>query len=261
MNIFLKNGINLIFGVAKYLYWYFLNIGYRWKIFSIYRVPVVINNFNRLTYPLKLIAFLEKCGLTNIMILDNSSTYPPLLKYYETCTHPVIREPHNYGHLAFWKSGLYNRYKWNYFVYTDSDVVPIEECPINFIEYFKEILDKNHRLDKIGFGIKVDDLPDSFSLKNSVIDYEKRYWQKEVSPNIYDAPIDTTFALYKPLSALKGGQAYTLSAFRAGFPYVVRHLPWYIDSENLSEEEWYYIKTCNESSSIGQHQSGTGKVY
>ena len=29
-------------------------------------------------------------------------------------------------------------------------------------------------------------------------------------------------------------------------PYVVRHLPWYSDSSNLSEEETYYIKTAND---------------
>ena len=247
--------------VLRFTYWFFLEFGYRLRILSVYKIPIIINNFNRLTYPLQLITFLERCGLNNIIILDNNSTYLPLLKFYETCKYKVIRESHNYGHLAFWKSGLYNRYKWNYFVYTDSDVVPADECPTNFIVHFKTMLNRDYGLDKIGFGIKIDDLPDSFSMKKRIVDYEIRYWQNEVMPNIYKAPIDTTFALYKPLSNLKGGQAYTLSALRTGFPYLIRHLPWYIDSENLSEEEQYYVKTCNDSSSIGQHQKGQGKIY
>jgi hypothetical protein len=247
--------------LLKIIYWLFLDLGYKLGILSIYKIPIVINNFNRLTYPLQLITFLERCGLKNIIILDNNSTYPPLLKYYESCTYKVIREPHNYGHLAFWKSGLYYRHRWNYFVYTDPDVVPVEECPTDFIEHFKLILDENNGLDKIGFGIKIDDLPDSFLLKKGVIEYEKRYWAKEVKPNLYDAPIDTTFALYKPFSKLKLGEVYTLPAFRMGFPYLIRHLPWYTDSKNLSGEEEYYLKTSNDSSSISQHQIGQGKIY
>ena len=247
--------------VFKFVYWMLLNLGYKLKFLSIYDIPVVINNFNRLTYPLQLLEFLESCGFTNIIILDNHSTYPPLIKFYEQCKHTVIRSRKNYGHLAFWKSGLFHRYKWNYFVYTDSDVVPVQDCPKDFLEYFKLILDKNLRLDKVGFGIRIDDLPDSFSLKDKVVEYEMRYWQKEVKPNLFDAPIDTTFALYRPLSQMKAGEVYTLPAYRFGFPFLVRHLPWYVDSANLSDEEAYYIQTCNESSSTGQHQLGNKIVY
>ncbi len=254
---------NLKFGlrVLKIIYARLLNVGYRLKFLSLYEIPIVINNFNRLTFPLQLIGFLENCGFTNIVILDNNSSYPPLLKFYETSKYKVIRQKKNVGHLAFWKSGLYDQYKWNYFVYTDSDVVPVQECPKNFIEYFKFILDRNYRLEKIGFGIKIDDLPDSFSLKTKVVEYEKHYWEKEVMANLYDAPIDTTFALYRPLSKLEHGESYTLSACRTGFPYLIRHLPWYVDSRNLSDEENYYMQTCNNSSSMGQQFLGNRTVY
>lgn len=196
-----------------------------------------------------------------MVILDNNSTYPPLLEYYNRCKFKVIRTGGNYGHLALWKSGVYNRYKWNYFVYTDSDVLPVSECPRDFIEYFKTFLDGQPQLDKIGFGIKIDDLPDTFLLKKKVYDYELRYWTKEVQPNVYDAPVDTTFALYKPFSDLKFGHAHTLAAMRIGFPYLIRHLPWYVDSQNLSDEEVYFLETCNNSSSIGSQLKGEGEIY
>lgn len=261
MKKFLRNCFEAIIGAIKYLYWFCLGFGYRCNIFSIYRVPIIINNFNRLTFPLQLIAFLEKCGLTNIIILDNNSTYPPLLKFYETCAYKVVRERSNHGHLAFWKSGLYNIYKWNYFVYTDSDVVPIAECPANFIVKFKETLDKYKSLDKIGFGIKIDDLSDRFQFKPEVITYEKRYWEKQIAPNLYDAPIDTTFALYKPFSNLIYDQAYTLKCFRFGFPYLIKHLPWYMDTIKMTEEDIYYINTSNLSSSLSQQMRGEQKIY
>jgi len=261
MKRIVKNAIALFLGLIKFIYWAGLNLIYKLNLLSIHSIPIVINNFNRLSHPRQLIEFLEKCGLTRIIILDNNSTYLPLLKFYESCGHKVIYEKENYGHLAFWKCGLYNKFKWNYFIYTDSDVVPIENCPIDFIKYFKSILDKNPRLDKVGFGIKIDDLPDTFSLKGKIVEYEKRYWEKQVAQNIYDAPIDTTFALYKPLTNLKQGESYMLSAFRLGYPYVVRHMPWYVDSQKLSEEELYYIQTCNSSSSIGKQNKGQDIVY
>jgi len=247
--------------VVKRLYWFILNLAYRTRIISVAEIPIVINNFNRLTFPLQLIRFLERCGLRKIVILDNNSTYPPLLEFYEKCPYLVVRSEENYGHLAFWKSGLYHRFKWNYFVYTDADVVPVDDCPKDFMVHFKSVLDANPRLDKIGFGIKIDDLPDSFSLKKKVVDYESKYWRKQVKPNLFDAPIDTTFALYRPLSHLKSGEVYTLPAYRFGYPYVVRHLPWYEDSLNRTDEEMFYIQNSNTSSSIAQHQLGGESVY
>ena len=253
--------LHLSVRILRYPFWAFLDVAYRLKLFSVFEIPVVINNFNRLTYLQELVAFLEKCRFATIIIFDNNSTYPPLLEFYKTCKHTVIRSGINYGHLAFWKSGLYSSYKWNYFIYTDSDVLPVEECPKDFIVHFKAVLKKNYSIDKVGFGIRIDDLPDYFALKEKVVKYEERYWQRKVKPGLYDAPIDNTFALYRPLSDLKHGEVYTLSAWRTGVPYVIRHLPWYTDSNNLPEEEAYYIKTCNSSSSIGLHQKGNEDIY
>ena len=249
------------FRIVKYPYWILVNLCYSVKIKSVYNIPVIINNYNRLSMPLQLLAFLEKCGFKNIIILDNNSTYPPLLDYYKTCKHKVIRNNQNLGHLALWKAGLYHQYKWDYFVYTDSDVVPIDECPLNFISKFKEKLSKYTELDKIGFGIKIDDLPSYFTLKDSVVKYEQAYWSKEVEPGLYDAKLDTTFALYKPLSNMKFDEVYTLKSFRFGHPYLIKHLPWYIDASNLTDEDANYINTSNISSSFSQQLKGLRTIY
>ena len=63
--------------------------------------------------------------------------------------------------------------------------------------------------------------------------------------NIYKASIDTTFALYKPNA--KGG--WQLPALRIGGKYIARHLPWYSDTNNFSEEENFYIEKSTSSSS------------
>ena len=67
-------------------------------------IPIIINNFNRLSSLLRLIDALTSCGYTRIYILDNASTYPPLLSYYESCPFEVIRLGRNLGFKALWKS-------------------------------------------------------------------------------------------------------------------------------------------------------------
>lgn len=44
---------------------------------GINKIPIFILSFNRLSYLKKIIRYLEKCGYTNIYIIDNMSTFPP----------------------------------------------------------------------------------------------------------------------------------------------------------------------------------------
>lgn len=258
---FLKRIYRLIIRLPRLLYWLLLELSYRIGVKDDRKIPIIINNFNRVDYLRQLISSLKNLGYQNIIVLDNDSTYPPLLKYYSDSGLQVIMLGKNYGHLALWKSGLYKKYRWDYFCYTDSDVLPISECPDDFIGYFRKMISKYLSLDKVGFAIKIDDLPDSFSLKEKVVTYESQYWIHSIEPGVFGAPIDTTFALYRPLSNLRLNEVYTLPAARVDFPFLIRHLPWYVDSENLSEEEDYYIRNSNASSSVAKSLKGTGDVY
>jgi hypothetical protein len=97
----------------------------------------------------------------------------------------------------------------------------------------------------VGFGLKIDDLDDTHYLKELVLEWEKKYWVNEIEPNVYIAPIDTTFALYRP--ELKGGSE--LNALRTGANFIARHLTWYIKINSTTEEEMNYINSANDSSS------------
>ena len=68
-------------------------------------VPIVINNFNRVNTLITLIHGLEIRGYNNIYIIDNNSTYPPLLEYYKDCSYPIYMLNKNIGHLAIKSSG------------------------------------------------------------------------------------------------------------------------------------------------------------
>ncbi|HVA98411.1 MAG TPA: glycosyltransferase family A protein [Bacteroidia bacterium] len=213
---------------------------------NIKKIPIIINNRNRITYLLRLIEWLEKNGYNNIYIIDNNSTYPPLLKFYESTKYTVFHLNDNVGYLALWKTGIIKQFQHNYYVYTDSDIVPIEECPSNFMEFFIMKLSKYKGIEKIGFGLKIDDLPEHYADKQKVLDWENKFWEKEVEENIFDADLDTTFALYKPYS---NRIIWEQKALRTGGKYIAQHLPWYEDSKNDSEETLFYKKTIRKDSS------------
>ena len=54
--------------------------------------------------------------------------------------------------------------------------------------------------EKAGVALKIDDLPDHYSHKQEAINNEKIFWEKQLEKDVYDAPVDTTLALYRPLA-------------------------------------------------------------
>lgn len=205
--------------------------------------PVVINNFNRFSMLQKLIESLEKRGYYNIYIIDNASTYPPLLEWYRKCGYPVYMLNRNAGYLSIWETGIYKQFTDSFFAYTDSDLEICPECPDDFMEYFIGLLKRHPSYLKAGFSLKIDDLPERYRNRDKVIEWESQFWTRKVKgeENVYNAPIDTTFAVYRPF--FKGEVVdFKFNYMRAGFPYSARHLPWYVDSSSLSEEERYYVE-------------------
>lgn len=202
------------------------------------QIPIIINNFNRLTFLKEQIAALEKRGYFNIFIIDNASTFPPLLDYYATLKYPIYSLKDNVGYLAFWKTGIYKQFKNQYFVYTDSDVVPVENCPDDFMAYFLDLMGRYPRASKVGFSLDISNLPDCCANKKNIIQWEAQFWKDPLAPDLYRAAIDTTFALYRP--NVKGGAYYHDFMIRTAGNYTAQHLPWYNDDAHPTEEELYY---------------------
>jgi hypothetical protein len=204
---------------------------------DIKQIPIIINNRNRYTYLVQLITWLEKNGYSNIYIIDNDSTYPKLLDYYATTKHTIFRLKENVGNYSLWRTGIYKQFINDYYIYTDPDVLPIEECPGDAIEVFMNLLKKYKGVEKVGFGLKIDDLPDHYADKEKVLVWEKKFWEKQIEKDLYDAEIDTTFAVYRPY-ANRG--IWVPSAYRTGGKYIMYHLPWYENTTNPTEEDSYY---------------------
>ncbi len=204
--------------------------------------PILIICRDRLSCLLQLLNWLEGAGHERIYLMDNDSTYEPLLEYYETTPHQVVRLGFNSGHTGIWNTGYVDKIAGDeHFVVTDPDVIPVEECPLDAVDYFRGILDRHADRTKAGFTLKIDDLPDHFKYKKEVIRHESQYanWGGP-EPRCNFAPIDTTFALYKPHA-----QPDISYSVRTTKPYEARHLPWYIDTSNLDDEELYYRQHAN----------------
>ncbi|MBR6327689.1 MAG: glycosyltransferase, partial [Alphaproteobacteria bacterium] len=125
-------------------------------------LPIYIISFNRLSYLKQMVEMLEKYHLYNIHIIDNASTYPPLLEYLKACPYQVHYMPENYGHMVFFKAPDFKKVRENeYYVLTDPDIAPIEDCPSDFMDYFYQILLKYPKYHKVGFSLKIDDIEET----------------------------------------------------------------------------------------------------
>jgi hypothetical protein len=209
--------------------------------------PIVLNNFNRLTSTRNMFEFLKGRNFTNIVILDNASTYPPLLDWYATLKDSeVVRFPTNIGAHCLFDSGYLKNYtNSEYIVYSDSDLELNPLMPDNFLEIMKSILLKyNER--KIGLALSIDDVPENCfrNFFTGSLEWERQFWTEELEKDVYRAMVDTTFCL------LHQPETHDLKALRIAGNFTARHLPWYQEYSTLSEEEMYFIENANAQSNF-----------
>ncbi len=101
--------------------------------------------FNRLTWPRELCKRLAKEGC-EVILIDNGSTYPPLLKWYKTkCPYKIHYLPNTYGHKSLWTSGIINEYNDEYYLVTDHDL-DLSLVPNGFIKILRYALDSNTKV-------------------------------------------------------------------------------------------------------------------
>lgn len=199
--------------------------------------PVFITVRDRLSPLVAQLEWLQAAGLTEICLIDNASSYEPLREFLDATTHRVVRLERNLGHRAPWLSGTVQRESHDrFYVVTDPDVIPTEDCPLDAVSRFRELLEKYPDMHKVGFGLRIDDLPSHNPLSPSIIEWESRFWSDVIEPGVFKADIDTTFALYRPLDRRPGDDR----SLRTGYPYVARHTPWYVSPDALTNEDRYY---------------------
>ncbi len=221
------------------------------QTFSVSEIPIFINSRDRLGTLKILLDWLKRAGQRRIYILDNDSTYPDLLEFYRhldenESTVQVLRLKKNFGHTALWDSKVLEILHVDTpYVYTDSDVVPSEDCPLDVLGDLMQVLRKYPFLKKVGLALKTDDI--TYFDAEKTREAEKRFYLHEIEPELYFGAVDTTFALYRNY------RHYNLYvAARTTGKRMARHLPWYYDYENLPEDERYYMEHANRSASLVQ---------
>lgn len=202
-----------------------------------FATPIFVICRDKLNQLQRLLSWLESNGYSRVYLVDNASTYPPLLDFLESTSLPVVRHAENRGpHRAIWGSGVIEKYAHGeFYAVTDSDVLPDPGCPSDAMSYFRYCLDRYPDYIKAGFALRIDDLPTHYLLADEVKAWERAFWARRLEAGLYHAVIDTTFALYRPGSSFE----YAPS-IRTGRPYWARHLPWYSDTLNPTSEEVYY---------------------
>jgi hypothetical protein len=211
--------------------------------------PIYIINFNNLDRGFRrLVAWLIDAEMTDINVVDNASTYQPLLDYYTEMSDRlrVVRLDSNYGAYAFWETKMHESTTRRYIV-SDADVVPDAACPKDLVKKMSEVFDRYlPSVVKVGPGIRIDNLPDTYVHKQKVIEHETQFWDKvnqgsgETS-DVFCTILDTTFAMYGQGSVFPGWS----NQFRLNTPYVVEHIPWYDDSSMVNVERDYYMAHAN----------------
>jgi hypothetical protein len=209
------------------------------------KIPVIINNRNFLTWPKAMVERIKEYdGVGEIIIVDNDSTYPPLLDWYATNPCRIERLDTNVGMGAPWVSGVVKELNGAPYVLTDPDL-GLEETPDDTLLY---LLDKLNtlQLDKVGLGLDWQIVEKKSPYYERLNLYEKSRWNKSpVKDGVYtEVQIDTTFALYNVDHYFIGGGSTT-------FPYVARHYPWEFSIEEArnSEEFMYYMDNATSASS------------
>jgi hypothetical protein len=187
----------------------------------------------------KLLERIKPIGMKNIFIIDNDSIYPPLVKFLNDnkLRYQILPTGSNVGHTVPWDSSIIKTLvPKSFYIVTDPDVIPIKDCPETFIKDMLNIHGKYRYHQKVGLGLKIDDLPDHYELRDSVIEWESQFWKNSIEENLYEAGVDTTFALYKPFTY----NYFINPSIRTGGLLMARHLPWYSDSRKTTPEDIFY---------------------
>ena len=195
---------------------------------------------DRVSYAKRCLEAIMEADL-NPVIVDQGSTWPPALEWLgwlESRGVTVLR--HGGGHpREIWDWGPFRALCGDdWYLVTDCDVVPSEDCPADWPARLVQVLDGCPGFRKIGLGLRLDRIPEHYRWRENVIRWEANYWQNELSDGVYAANTDTTLAVYRPSGGGFGGIDGSL---RTGHPYVADHLPWYEDLGSLDEElRWYH---------------------
>lgn len=227
------------------------------------KIPIFIVTRDRVEVLKKCIESLKQLSTPyQVVIHDNRSTYIPLLEYLKAGEKSgelvVYRNERN--ELDDVKNTINDYFskgcRAQYYVVTDPDI-ELLNVKSDMLEYYKFLLESNAKAVVVGPMLEINDIPDYYPLKQRAIEgHTRQFWGKtgrkvnynDESLQVLDCLIDTTFGLYRREFKFVRHN----SGIRTYAPYSARHLDWYIDPDNMTYDQKYYLQS---SSDIGHWSS------
>lgn len=216
---------------------------------------LIIPTFNNPTYLRNMLEQLKTLMWENYLIIDSGSTYPPMQEELNALPEDkkiILRG--NLGPRYFSENNTFYQTLPEIFCVSDPDIEFNPKLPSNFVEILIAVSEKL-KSGKVGFALDI-----SFSVPikenkyileskiQTIREYESKYWKKPVGNQfnleIFDAPIDTTFAIYNK-RYFKPEKSFT-KAIRIGGDFSAIHLPW-LERELLPRDEIQFYSSLNKS--------------
>lgn len=187
-------------------------------------IPCIVITRDRVSCTRLCVESLEQNPNLDIYLVDHNSTWPPMLEYLETSPHHVFYAEDKTAQ-SLWDWPTLAKIVGNEpYLVTDPDIVLDPSCPDDWLCRMSDELWSGGWA-KVGLGLRLDDLPDTEIASRARI-WEAAFWMTlSRTGNAYQAPVDTTLALYPPLA--QRPMFSLVEAARMAPPYLIRHLPWY----------------------------------
>lgn len=224
---------------------------------SLTNIPIVIISWNNYYFVKNFVNQLKRFK-NRIIILDNNSSYPKLLDYFNDIKNElkekicIIRLDKNYGHTVYLK--LKNQLP-DVYILSDPDLQLNPNMPDNFDQILLYISNK-YKSYKVGLALDLSDSDKFIQCSNytggkNIYDWESQFWDQKIKDDNYElyyADVDTTFCLIN--NNYSGNSSN--NNIRIADIFTAKHLPWYDNyiKQNISEEEIDFWKKHNKSSSL-----------
>jgi len=214
------------------------------------KIKTFIISFNRLSFLEQQVTELSKYSDLDLHIIDNGSTYAPLLKYLDEVDCNITFMPQNEGHEVVWEKGVSRFFcKDEPYIVTDNDILPYTD---NWLSLLIEGLEKYPEVNKVGLGLRIDDLPVNIPFRDEIINHEQNnLFRQELNDiRFIKMPVDTTLALYRAgyhdysiWGTCSNSDDSECKSIRTMYPNMARHLSWYLRMQDLQTEEYkYYLE-------------------
>lgn len=165
-------------------------------------IPIIIPCFNTVTYVRLMVEQLRNLGLTNIILIDNASSYPPMVSYLsEISSHvQVVWQKENKGPRDIFSDPRNRSLLPQFFCVTDPDLLFNTKLPSDFLAQLAALTERE-KVGKAGFTI---DISEPHLLREDDFYVVDRHWKfgngKNNSGKINYRPHQAVIPFTKPIS-------------------------------------------------------------